>query len=207
MMPSKEGYALASTGTMFRYSHLQDHPFESDPNSPTIIRMWKFQGVEQLAAIDQHYKLNYGIAPITFDLLAGKIVTNGGDIQITVSRPPGVLSGRSQQDWSLKIEVPDGGLIRTSVGEARVTYAAPEGYYQPSETFSMSQTNNMWYEAVHQMLFIRSRNGQVYAKVNFSFRINQNPDDLMYVSFRGVANANGSRNWEGDPNTMRSVAQ
>ena len=56
------------------------------------------------------------------------------------------------------------------------------------------------------MFFVSSRNGQTYSKVLFSFTINQDPDGFMYASFRGVANTNGSRNWEGDPNTMNAVA-
>jgi hypothetical protein len=196
LMPQKSGYTLASTGTLFKYSHLEDHPYVSDANNPTVIKMWKLQGAEPLVNIDQHYKLPYTGAPINFDLLTGKIVPSGGDIKITVNRPAGVLSGRNPQDWGLEIEAVDGGLIETSVAEARVTYAAPDSGYEPSETFTMSNSNNTWYEAVHQMFFVQSRNGQVHGKVSFSFRINQNPDDVMNVTFSGVASTNGSRNWE-----------
>jgi hypothetical protein len=48
-----------------------------------------------------------------------------------------------------------------------------------------------------------ARNGQVYGKLSIGFRINENPDDFMYVRFGGVANTNGSRNLEGDPNTLK----
>ena len=60
-----------------------------DPNSPTIVKMWKLQGAKPLVNIDQHYKLPYTSAPINFDLLTGKIVPDGGDIKLTVSRSPG----------------------------------------------------------------------------------------------------------------------
>ena len=196
LMPEKAGYTLASTGTLFKYSRLEDQPYVSDANNPTVIRMWKLQGAESLVSIDQHYKLPCTGTPISFDLLAGKTVPGGGDIKVTVNRPAGVISGRNPQDWSLEIEAVDGGLIETSVGDARVTYAAPGSGYEPSETFTMSNSSNTWYEAVHQMFFVQSRNGQVYGKVNFSFRINQNPDDLVNITFNGVANTNGSRNWE-----------
>jgi hypothetical protein len=36
----------------------------------------------------------------------------------------------------------------------------------------------------------------MYSKVNVGVSINQNPDDYVWVEFRGVANTNGSRNWE-----------
>ena len=42
------------------------------------------------------------------------------------------------------------------------------------------------------------------SKVGLSFRINSNPDDPMNITLSGVANTNGSRNWEGDPNMMQA---
>ena len=81
--------------------------------------------------------------------MAGKLVPDGGDIKITVTRPPGVVSGQNQQDWGLKIEAVNGGLINSD-GQESVTYAAPDGGYQPSETFTLSTSNNTWYQAIHQ---------------------------------------------------------
>ena len=58
MMPQKEGYALASPETFFKFSRMEDHPYVSDANSPTVIKMWKLQGAEPLASINQHYRLH-----------------------------------------------------------------------------------------------------------------------------------------------------
>lgn len=114
---------------------------------------------------------------------------------------PHLRVGRNPVSWSLEIEALDGGLI-DSGGREAVTYEAPEIGYQANETVTMSTNDNTWYAAMHQTLFIKSRNGQVYSKLGIYFRINQNPDDPIYINFGGVANTNGSRNWEGDPNTM-----
>ncbi len=207
IMPQKAGYALATTGTEFNYSHLNESYYVPDPNNPTVIKMWKLQGAESLVSIDQHYKLHYTDAPMNFDLLTGKIIPAGGDIKITVTRPSGILSGRSRQDWSVRVEAVDGGLM-DSGGQEAVTYAAPEGGYEPSSTFIFS-TNApyKWFEEFNQGFFLMSRNGQVYSKLGLSFRINRTPDDFMYVTFGGIANTNGSRNWEGDPNTMKATGQ
>ena len=144
---------------------------------------------------------------MNFDLLTGQIVSAGGDIKITVTRPPGILSGRNRQDWSVRVEAVNGGLM-DSGGQETVTYSAPESGYEPSDTFMFS-TNApyKWFEEFNQGFFLMSRNGQVYSKLGLSFRINRTPDDFMYVTFGGVANANHSRNWEGDANTMQSVGQ
>src|SRR5579859_3458441 len=205
LVPAKAGYALATTGngTFFKYSHLEDQHYVPDQKNPTVIKMWKLQGAEPLVSINKNYKLYYTNAPMNFDLLTGQIVQSGGDLRITVNRPPGVISGRNELDWSVQIEAVAGGLI-DAAGQERVTYLAPESGYQPSVNVSAS-TNGHGVELIQQGLFVRSRNGQVYSKVGISFRINSEPDGLMYINFSGIANANGSRNWEGDPNTMNAA--
>jgi hypothetical protein len=207
-MPSKKGYALASLNGGGNYSMLapEEERAHPDPNNPVVVKMWKLQGAEPLLSIDQQYKLHYTGTPVSFDLVAGKIVSEGGDVKITVNRPPGVISGRNPQDWSLQIEAVNGGLM-DSRGQEAVTYAAPDNGYQPSEAFTMSTTSNSWYQAVHQSFFLTSRNGQIYGKLRLSFHINSEPDGFMNVSFGGVVNTNGSRNFEGDPNTMNTVAR
>jgi hypothetical protein len=57
------------------------------------------------------------------------------------------------------------------------------------------------------MFFVESRGGRVYSKLFVSININENPADPASVAFRGVANANSSRNWEGDPDTMNAASQ
>jgi hypothetical protein len=157
--------------------------------------MWKLQGAEPLVSISQRYKLPYTSAPLNFDLLAGKIVPSGGDISIVVNRPAGDVSERTMQDWSVQVEAVNGGLM-DSGGQERVTYAAPDSGYEPSETFTMSTSTHSWRGAFDQGFFVESRNGQVYSKVTIGMAINQNPDGFMYITFNGAANANGSRNWE-----------
>lgn len=166
------------------------------PNDRETFTMWKLQGAEPLVEINQRYKLHYTSAPINIDLLAGKIVPNGGDISITVNRPEGEVSERNPQDWSVQVGAMDGGLIESSVGESRITYAAPESGYQPSDTLVMSSTNHTWSGGPEQTFFVESRNGQVYSKITFGIAINRNPDGLMDITFDGTANPDGSRNWE-----------
>jgi hypothetical protein len=45
---------------------------------------------------------------------------------------------------------------------------------------------------------LQSRNGRVFSK--FLISVSINPSDYSYISiWRGIANPNGSRNWEVDP--------
>ena len=196
LWPSKDGYVLATTGTEFKYSYMYADHYTPDPNNPTVIRMWKLQRKEPLFGINQRYKFHYTSAPINFDLLTGQIVPDGGDIKIMVNRSPGVLSGQTRQDWSVQVEAVDGGLIESG-GQEGVTFEAPETGYQSSDAFVMS-TNapHKWFGGFDQTFFLQSRHGRVYSKVNFGITINQQPDDYIWVEFHGVANTNGSRNWE-----------
>jgi hypothetical protein len=196
IMPKKEGYVLASTGTEFKYSYMYADHFTSDPNNPTVIKMWKLQGAEPLLSINQRYKFHYTDSPVNFDLIAGKIVATGGDVKITLGRSPGVVSERTLQDWSVLVEGVNGGLIESD-GQEGITFEAPESGYQANDSFIMSATApHRWFGSFDQTFFLQSRNGQVYSKVNFGISINQQPNDFVWVEFHGVANTNSSRNWE-----------
>lgn len=191
---TKEGYVMATTKTSFVYSLLwpETERHNPDPNSPVVIRMWKLEGAEPLVGVNQHFKLPYTSAPICVDLLRGEIVTGGGDFRISLFRPEGIISQQHPQNWSLRLEVIDGGFIPTSAQESRVTYSAPESRYQERGDFP----NNNGPDLVDEVFFIKSRGGQIYSKLQFTLRINNTPDGLMSLTLSGVANTNNSRNWE-----------
>lgn len=195
---SKSGYALATTNTWFVYSALwpEAERHVPDPANPVTFRLWKLQGAEPLAGINQRYKVRFTNEPVIFDLVSGKIVTNGGDVKITLNRPDGIISQQSPQDWGARVEAVKGGLIRTSMADARVTYEAPTTGYETSDQLTASTTNH-WTDLLQQAYFLKSRNGQAFSKVFISIDINTRPGDPVSITFRGMANANSSRNWEG----------
>lgn len=201
----KKGYVMATTSTRFVYSLLwsEAERYNPDPNNPAVIKMWKLQGAEPLTSINQRYKFHVADSPVNFDLLTGKIVPTGGDVKITVSRSPGDVSERTLQDWGVQIEAVDGGMIETPAMESRVVYEMPSSGYQPSDTFVLS-TNapHKWSGSIDQMYFLQSRGGQVFAKVDISVTINQQPNDYVWIEFHGEANPNGSRNFEADATAM-----
>ena len=209
MMPVKEGYALASLSGGGNCSRIapdaeRAHP---NPNHPVVIKMWRLQGATPLVGINQTYKLHYTNEPIFFDLIAGQIVNSGGDIKLLINRSPGLISGRNRLDWSVQVEAVNGGLM-DSAGQERITYMAPGAGYEPRTNIIFSTTAPYkWYGGFSQGFFGVSRNGQVYTKIAISFNINDEPDGLMSIVFRGIASTNGSRNWEGDSNTYNPIAK
>ncbi len=202
--PRKAGYALASLNANGAYTEelRQKQKLAHGAHDLIVVKMWKMQGVEPLLSFNQTLRFHYAGAPLRLDLLAGKLVESGGDLKITVNRPPGEISGRHQQDWGVRVEAIDGGVARSSWDEARVTHAAPQDGYERSDTQTAS-SNRTGIDVIQQMYFIQSRNGQVYSKAWLTFGINEKPDGPMSLELRGVANTNGSRNWEGDPNTSQ----
>ena len=210
LMPKKPGYALASLNTGGIYTYLQpeaqrQHP---DSNNPVIIKMWKLQGAEPLASFDQQYQFYYTTnSPLYFDFVAGKMVPSGGDIKITINRPPGAVSPGNPQDWSVEVEEigTEGGLIDVTLGKWRTTYWAPTDGYQPKIVYLMSgSAPHVWSGKLDAALFGQTRQGSVYTKLNLKVSINSNPDDLLTINLHGITNTNGSCNWEGDPETLQS---
>lgn len=199
VIPMKKGYALASLngGGVYSLFYPEGERIHPNPDNPVVIEMRKLQVAEPLMSINQRYRLHYTNAPIYFDLLAGKIVPDGGDLKITVQRPQGLVSGLTHPDWSVHIESVDGGLLKTSAAEASVTYAAPAAGYRPDVVFIFS-TNApyRWSEYFEQEFFVVCRSGKIHAKLNFSFGINEYPDGFMNLIFDGIANTNNSHNWE-----------
>jgi hypothetical protein len=196
--PQKAGYVIASLicGGIYSTMYPEEQRAHPDPNNPVVIKMWKLQGAEPLVSFDKTYKLHYTNV-IDIDFISGEIVSSGGDIKIKVNRPSGEVSEHNPQDWSFRIESVEGGLIEKSGKEEAVTFVAPEEGYEQNQTFIFStKPSYKWFDGFTYGFFVKSRNGQVYSKIGLSFSINSKPDDLMYIRFSGVANTNGSRNWE-----------
>jgi hypothetical protein len=196
IVPQKAGYVLATTGTFFKYSHLEEHPYVSDPNNPLVIKMWKLQGVEPLVGINKTYKLAYTGAPIFFDFVTGEVVPTGGDLEVIVTRAPGSITQLNHGDWSIELMPVNGGIMESDFQTAQVTFEAPADGYQDSYLVQMNNNNPAWFDNIQQVFFLTSRGSQVYSKFSLDFGINDDPNGTMWFQFKGVANANGSRNWE-----------
>jgi hypothetical protein len=130
-------------------------------------------------------------------------MTNEGDFQIEVSRSIGSFSKRNPADWGIEFKAVEGGIIEVDNAAYRTSYEAPESGYTNSCVIEMKRDNRAWFDNVQKVFFVKSRNGQVYSKVYANFDINNTPDGPMYIELRGVANPNGSRNWEEDESKIK----
>jgi hypothetical protein len=196
IVPRKGGYALATKDTYFKYSYMYPDHFTPDPNNPTVIKMWKLQREEPLVGIDKEYRFPFTNAPVYFDLAAGKIVSAAGDLQAIITRAPGSISQRNRGDWSIELIPVNGGIMEPQYNTSYITFEAPESGYQSNYLVLMNHDDPAWQDGINKELFLKSKGGQVYSKFSLGFRINNDQDGLMWFRFRGVANTNGSRNWE-----------
>jgi hypothetical protein len=198
IVPQKLGYTLATPDTFFKYSHLEDRPYVSDPNNPTVIKMWKIEGAAPLVEFNKSFKILYTNRPLFFDLVAQNIVPSGGDLEVLITRAPGVITGRKEDrvNWSVELVPVGGGIIEVDYHTAQVTFEAPAEGYQSNYSFQMNRDDPGWFDNIQKEFFLSSRNGRTYSKFSFGFEINDRPDGMIWIQFHGVANANGSRNWE-----------
>jgi hypothetical protein len=198
VVPQKVGYTLATSGTFFKYSRLEDHPFTSDSYNPTIFKMWKLEGAEPLVEINKTFKIPHTSDPFFVDLITGNIMQTGGDLEVLVTRAQGKITGRKQDrlDWSVELTPVGGGIIETDYKTAQVTFEAPVEGYESNFSVLMNHNDSAWFDSIQKEFFLSSRNGQVYSKFSFSFEINDDPDGTMWIQFKGAANVNASRNWE-----------
>jgi hypothetical protein len=214
IVPRAPGYALASTNNVAIYRGPERA--RPDPTRPVIIKMWKLQGAEPLATFDARYPVRPG-SPIYFDFVTQtivpsyvdfrtqQVVPSGGDLKITVNRSPGVVSQENRPDWSVELETTGpGGLIEVTPKIWATTYWAPPEGYQPKQSLRVSgQTGSNWSPKIERRFFVQTRDGGVYTKLFFKVTINRNPTEPAEVTLSGVANTNGSCNWEGDPDTLK----
>jgi hypothetical protein len=145
------------------------------------------------------------VAHLLFDAVnrgSGQLVVciyNGDGTKKLAEGPPLYLKLQDVKEMCQRWTVDNG-----SDAPATTASLVPSSYsYQPSDTFTFSTNAPFkWFGGFNQAFFVSSRNGQVYSKVSLSFNINENSDDFMDFSFRGVANINHSRNWEDSVNTQ-----
>ncbi len=76
--------------------------------------------------------------PIFFDLLAGQVVSAGGDLEIIVKRAAGAITQLNHSDWSIELVPVDGGIMQTDYHTSQITFGAPDSGYQKSFIVQMN---------------------------------------------------------------------
>jgi hypothetical protein len=121
-------------------------------------------------------------------------VPQGGDLVVSIWCPEPYTNLR-QFPWRLTVEAVDGGLVEVEGAELRMEHLhkAPVAGYQSGFQVEYGP-NSAEYRRQHDgWYFVRSRSGQVHAKLRFEMRTFWDERGVPF-GIRAVVNTNGSRN-------------
>ena len=183
----KTGYQL-SPKTPNHFS-----PINGSAENPVIIRMWRKLESAQLISQDKDTRIPYDGTPVVFDLLAGQKNVGGssGDLRVTLIRNPlDITTSRRGFEWHATIEALNGGLIQS---DDDFMYEAPIDGYQPRIQIDMPANAAKWASIYGISFFAKTRDGQVYSRVRFEFRVDSLKPQTGFT-ITSAANPNGSRN-------------
>ena len=193
----KSGYEAPYVGNRaYWYEEIvAGRKFTPDEAKPELFRMWKKVGAERLAHADKFY----GIVPdgrsYTVDLLNEKKIEGGaaGDFKVSIRRPQPVATG-ARYDWGCVVEGIGGGVIET---QDEFMYRAPENGYLSRYEVNVSASDPQWSDRAQRRLYLKSRNGSVYARMDVEILANYQDKAVFNVKY--FANPSRSRNLEYDP--------
>lgn len=181
----KDGYSLSPTTS--RGYGTSSGSFEN----PVIIKMWKEGTKEPLIGGSHVFGIDSGKI-YTLDLLEGKKIEGEtvGDLRVSITRPNDINS-REKFSWSFSIEVIGGGLVEAPPDD-EFMYLAPELGYQPKFEMQFEPKTQNWLGTVKRQFFIRSRNGQVYGRIQMEVIAIYNRHSAIEINY--AVNPAGSRN-------------
>jgi hypothetical protein len=187
---AKDGYRLSPRAqTGFGYGRVPI-PFHPDPQNPVILKMWREFGTKEPLITGNHiFGVDSG-KTYTLDLIHGKKIEGevDGDLLVSITRPNEVNS-RDRYPWSYSIEAIHGGLIET---DDEFMYLAPESGYELKFVRQFDPTDSDWNLDVAKQFFIRTRDGQVYGRVQVQIHSVYNIHSAIEVNY--AVNPNSSRN-------------
>ncbi len=195
VMPRKEGYALTSTQTEFKYSHFYPESRHlPDARNPIVFKMWKLQGGERLIHFQFKARIPCNGESERFDLQTGRRVESGGDILIQVESPT-KANAIEKYSWKAVLQPVDGGIIPYAARMESV-FLAPEAGYETKFITGYQQDALPWSSRFNGSFYLKARNGGTYSKIDFGIVTDAVKDGSVPVMISGYINPAGSRNLE-----------
>jgi len=189
LLPQKDGYEYDS-----RLPSQRPGDYLPDQNNPMVFTMWKRHGAEPMtrSKINSDVPCDGSIAG--FNLLNGK-KTPDGDLIIKLTRNPINIDRSKPFDWSVTLEITNGGL--QAVTNLYPNEAPAEGY-QPAITLNFPTNMAGWKSEFQRAYYFKSKGGQVYGRIAVHILADR-PQPPTYFDAEIYANPAGSRNLEFDP--------
>jgi hypothetical protein len=164
--------------------------YQPDPRNPIIFQIWKIRGAENLVQSSLRTSLTPAGSAKSFKIASGA-PANDGDLKITFMRTgdedrPGLVH---RFNWNIKIEVPDGGLIKE---DDAYPFWAPDKGYQAIFEVIMTSNSPSWQSQVNQNFYIKNSSGKYGTMSLDVYSLSRPPE--VHASF--TMNPSGSQNLE-----------
>ena len=185
-------------GNSFDYSLMfREKVHHPDPSNPVIFKMWKLAGAEGMVERMIDSRILCDGTPITFNLLAGKQVSEDGDVRVSLVRTPfQIQRGKDKFNYTLKVEMLNGGL---NEHQDVFPYLAPEDDYVGSTTYQVLASDPNWSSSLVRPVYLQLRGGKMYARGKIDLMADsERPEGTSFRIYTYI-NPSGSRNLEYDP--------
>ncbi len=190
----KEGYIEGNFSRRFGYGRHTPEIHYPNRDNPVVIRMWKKGETEPLVREETEIIVTGDNREFYTDLISGTTseeLTDQADlvIRMKIDKP----DEENLYNWHISIGAVNGGLIET---DDEFLYQAPESGYQQNMNMFFDKTFR-WSNDAYKKLYLKSRNGKVYAGLKLRILTYHTGKGLIRIS--SLINPNGSRNLEYDP--------
>jgi uncharacterized protein YegP (UPF0339 family) len=180
-----------ANGTTYSYLEGADIPKKITADSPVVLKGWKIEETPQ--TYFQRDGVNYGFKSgetYTINFLNRGKKQKGeaeGDLRVSFERSGDMA--KNKPSWHVRLEAVNGGLVETS---DTYMYQAPEDGYSSVWEFGHNNEDSDYESKKHVDFYLKSRNGQVYARLNMELiPFYNNKYSVIYTSY--LANPTGSR--------------
>jgi hypothetical protein len=194
----KTGYVFVSMSGSGIYSKLwpENQRAHPDPNNPTVIKMYKLQGAQQLVNFSIKTHIPIDGTPIRFDLKNSQQVQTGGDLIVSIKSSP-EPNFQTGYDWQASIQVVNGGIIQDSdsLGFEKM-FQAPDSGYLSEFDLSFQKGTQQWTSRFIGEFYFTTQNNQNYGKISISVITDRVKDGAIPFALNGYLNPSGSRNLE-----------
>ena len=176
-------------------SQSRPNDYVPDPLHPIIFSTWKFKGAEPMTFTRIHTAIPCNGTATVFNLQTGRptLATDGVTIKLT-RMPVDIVRGKPF-NWSIVLEIPDGGLVERA---DPYPYEAPATGYQASVQIDMPANMPNWSSNLKRSFYFEGHHGAYYGRATIDVVANFQPPPTLFDA-EVYANPSGSRNLEYDP--------
>jgi len=190
IVPEKDGYLFEQRGN----GNWTDN-YKADSNNRVIFTMWKLKGAEPMVHVHLHDYIACDGTVMNYNLQTGRRLPNGGgDLTVQLTRNPINIVRGNPFDWSVTLEMSNGGLIQTS---DIYPDKAPAQGYQPSITIDMPVSASNWSPSLSDSYYFY--NGSNYGRISIRIMADFQPPPTLFDADIYL-NPSGSQNLEFDEN-------